>query len=289
MTPVIDEKDAQMYRQMAAESGFSDTVGSVLRDPYIKDYLKKSWYAKVLQYDGAYDPKSAMHDTIKELGKRVGLERNPVSGKVELVTNPILRQAQASVPNYAGVTLTMNDVRNDFIDRFKAVGGMVSPSIIDGLNDIVDVGPKAPVQGLFGADLKGTHTLHFFPNESYGGTQTYTVGLRSGTGKLIPLSNNYSYDFKSSLSYKDTFPKVISKLRTKRAKDVINTVGLFDPAFVQSTFENIENTRTDTSLLPLINGYNQFVSGFGGNPIDPSTLTKEEVDDFFLALKELRF
>jgi hypothetical protein len=145
------------------------------------------------------------------------------------------------------------------------------------------------VQGLFGADLKGTHTLHFFPNESYGGTQTYTVGLRSGTGKLIPLSNNYSYDFKSSLAYKDTFPKVISKLRSKRAKDVINTVGLFDPAFVQSTFENIENTRTDTSLLPLINGYNQFVSGFGGNPIDPSTLTKEEVDDFFLALKELRF
>ena len=289
MTPIIDEDDAEMYREMASNSGFSNTVGTVLKDPYIKDYLKKSWYAKVLQYDGAYDAKSAMHATIKELGKRVGLERNPVSGKVELVTNPILRQAQATVPNYAGVNITMNDVRNDFIDRFKAVGGMVNPSIIEGLNDIVDVGPNAPVQGIFGKELKGTHTLHFFPNESYGGTQTYTVGLRSGTGKLIPLSNNYAYDFKSSLAYKDTFPKVIQKLRTKRAKDVFNTVGLFDPAFVQNTFENIENTRTDTSLLPLINGYNEFVSGFGGDPIDPSTLTKEEVDDFFLALKELRF
>jgi len=289
MTPVIDSEYANMYREMASNAGLSNTVGTVLQDPYIKDYLKKSWYAKILPFKGTHDPKAAMHLTIKELGKRVGLEVNPVSGKPELVTSPILRQAQATVPNYAGVTLTMNDVRGDFIDRFKAVGGMVDKSIIDGLNDVVDVGPKAPVQGMFGADLKGTHTLHFFPNESYGGTQTYTVALRSGTGKLVPLSNNYSYNFKSSLAYKDTFPKVIEKLRTQRAKDVFNTVGLFDPAFVQNTFENIENVRSDTSLLPLINGYNEFVSGFGGDAIDPSTLTKAEVDDFFLALKELRF
>jgi len=65
--------------------------------------------------------------------------------------------------------------------------------------------------------------------------------------------------------------------------------GLMDKGLVQSTFEAMERSRTDSSLDGLINAWNAFsrVTNPSENPWSVGTISQEEKEEFFYIVDRL--
>ena len=279
LQPYITDADNQMLYQMANSAGVRNVEGMILSDPYIKQAMKSLFIGKMLKYP-QYVPAEAMRDTIREIGTRVGPQVNAYTGGLEFVTNPILPNAQATVGN-AGVTLGMDDINRDIKDIFLRTPGLTDPTIAEQIARV----DEAPMigGGLFGDPSRlGNPVLFYVPNESYGATQSYTVLLKTTAGKVIPLLEDYSYDFKRSQAY-DSFLESVDTLKSDRMKNFWSAYGLMDQSLLQSGFDSIERTRSDRSFDGLFNLYNStFRADIGQDPITP-----EEKDEFFYMLDRI--
>ena len=276
LQPYITDADNQMLYQMATSAGETNVEGMILRDPEIKQAMKSIFLGKMLKYP-QYNPVEAMRDTIRQIGTRVGAQRNAYSGNLEFVTNPILPRAQATVGN-AGITLGMDDIDRDIKDLFFNNPGIISTEISD---ELARAG-KPPMVGSGDPTRYLDSALHYIPNENYGGLQTYTVVLRTSAGKAIPLLNNYSYDFKRSKGY-ESFLKSVESLKSDRMKNFWSSYGLMDQSLLQSGFDSLERTRSDSSFDSLFNLYNStFRADIGDEPLSP-----EEKDEFFYMIERI--
>lgn len=279
LQPFITDADNQMLYQMANSAGVRNVEGMMLSDPYIKSAMKSLFIGKMLKYP-QYVPAEAMRDTIREIGTRVGPQVNAYTGDLEFVTNPILPNAQATVGN-AGITLGMDDINRDIKDMFLKTPGIINPKIAEQIARV----DEAPMVGgglLGGPSRLGNPSLFYVPNENYGATQSYTVLLKTTSGKVIPLLEDYSYDFKRSEAY-DSFLKSVDTLKSDRMKNFWSAYGLMDQSLLQSGFDSIESTRSDRSFDALFNLYNStFRADIGQDPISP-----EEKDEFFYMLDRI--
>tara|TARA_R100000479_G_scaffold103527_1_gene51678 strand:- start:288 stop:1112 length:825 start_codon:yes stop_codon:yes gene_type:complete len=268
-----------MLYQMANSAGVRNVEGMILSDPYIKSAMKSLFIGKMLKYP-QYVPAEAMRDTIRQIGTRVGPQVNAYTGGLEFVTNPILPNAQATVGN-AGVTLSMDNINRDIKDMFLKTPGLIDPKIAEQIARV----DEAPMVGgglLGGPSRLGNPSLFYVPNENYGATQSYTVLLKTTSGKVIPLLEDYSYDFKRSEAY-DSFLKSVDALQSDRMKNFWSAYGLMDQSLLQSGFDSIERTRSDRSFDALFNLYNNtFRADIGQDPISP-----EEKDEFFYMLDRI--
>lgn len=280
LQPYITDADNQMLYQMANDAGVRNVEGMILSDPYIKQAMKSLFIGKMLKYP-QYVPAEAMRDTIREIGTRVGPQVNAYTGGLEFVTNPILPNAQATVGN-AGVTLGMDDINRDIKDIFLRTPGLTDPTIAEQIARV----DEAPMIGggiiTMDPDRLTNPVLFYVPNESYGATQSYTVLLKTTAGKVIPLLEDYSYDFKRSQAY-DSFLESVDTLRSDRMKNFWSAYGLMDQSLLQSGFDSIERTRSDRSFDGLFNLYNStFRADIGQDPITP-----QEKDEFFYMLERI--
>ena len=77
--------------------------------------------------------------------------------------------------------------------------------------------------------------------------------------------------------------KSVDLLKTDRMKNFWSVYGLMDQSLLQSGFDSIERTRSDSSFDVLFNLYNStFRADIGEEPVSP-----EEKDDFFYMLDRI--
>ena len=286
MKPYITNRDNQMLYQMANKAGTMNVEGMVLSDPYIKGAMKSMFVSTMLKYPQSV-PAEVVRDVLWKLGTRVGPQVNAYTGGLEFVTNPILPNAQATVGN-ADVTISMKTINQDIKDIFLNKPGLIDDKIAEQLRR-VDEAPMIgggtaaliPFSG-FSPDRFTGSSLFYVANENYGAEQSYTVLLKTSQGKVIPLLDNYRYDFKRSESY-ESFLKSVDLLKTDRMKNFWSVYGLMDQSLLQSGFDSIERTRSDSSFDALFNLYNRtFRADIGEEPVSP-----EEKDDFFYMLDRI--
>ena len=284
----ISPEAKQMLNQIAAEGGVSNIEGAFIKDPTIKQAVMSIFYDKVSSIS-AGTPVTHMQDTIRQLGKRLGVQKNPSTGELEFVKHPILKLAQSTVPTAAGqavVSLSYKDIQNDVRDR-----------IVNSFEDRFDLlNPPTKAQEYMYQMLKdvgvekldGT-TMHFQANESFGGEPSYSVYVQDKYGRAHLVSNSYTYDFKDSKAYKETYKEVIGELKTDKAKQFWSMYGLMDKGLVQSTFESMERNRTDSSLDGLVNAWNAFsrVTNPSANPWSMNEISQEEKEEFFYIVDRL--
>lgn len=283
--PTISDEDDSMLKQMAANAGVSSIEGAVVTNPHLKQTIKNLFFNHMLKAKDAR-PETIMRDVIRRIGTRVGVETNPETGRLEFVQNPIVKQAQATVPavqfgapgavGRPVVQLSRDDINRDVVDRLLGSNVLLSQDLIENLQNI----GTGLLQDKGYRKLVSASTLFYYPNEYYGGgKQTYSVFLKDGFGKMTPLINDYSYDFKQSRGY-ESFQKAASELETDRAKKIWSVWGLLDQSLVQNGFERIEDGRSDMSLLPLVNAYNTFAETLGIPRMSDEPLTKDEIAEF---------
>lgn len=291
LQPTVSPEDQQMLNQMASNAGVSNIEGAVVTNPYLKQTIKNLFFNHMLKAKDAR-PETVMRDVIRRIGTRVGVEQNPETGRLEFVQNPIVKQAQGTVPavqfgapGVVGrpvVQLSRDDINRDVVDRFLNGNVLLSQDLITNLQNI-GTGKGQIIDGQF----IGGSSLHYYPNEYFGGgKQTYSVFLKDGFGKMTPLLNDYSYDFKQSQAY-ESFKQAASELETDRAKKIWGVWGLLDQSLVQSGFDSIERNRHDESLLPLVNAYNKFATTLGIPMMSDEPLTKQEIADFGRAIDRI--
>jgi len=283
----ISPSDKQMLNDLANEAGVSNIEGAIIKDPFIKDSIMNIFYDKVSSKSEG-SPVTHMQDTIRQIGKRIGVQKNASTGKLEFVTNPILKIAQSTVPSVAGssvVTLTNENIMSDVRDRF--VNGLT------GQFDLMKPPTKAQeyMYGMFERLNSGTldqTTMHFHANETYGGDPTYSVYLRDEYDRVHLVTDTYSYDFKDSTAYKETYQEVIGQLKTDKAKQFWSMYGLMDKSLVQSTFQSMERNRNDKSLNGLINAWNSFndATAFSISSGASGTVTAKETSGYFGRARE---
>ena len=283
--PTISDEDDSMLKQMAANAGVSSIEGAVVTNPHLKQTIKNLFFNHMLKAKDAR-PETIMRDVIRRIGTRVGVETNPETGRLEFVQNPIVKQAQATVPavqfgapgavGRPVVQLSRDDINRDVVDRLLGSNALLNQDLIENLQNI----GTGLLQDKGYRKLVSASTLFYYPNEYYGGgKQTYSVFLKDGFGKMTPLINDYSYDFKQSRGY-ESFQKAASELETDRAKKIWSVWGLLDQSLVQNGFERIEDGRSDMSLLPLVNAYNTFAETLGIPRMSDEPLTKDEIAEF---------
>lgn len=284
----ISPEAKQMLNQIASEGGVGNIEGAFIKDPTIKQAVMNIFYDKVSSVS-AGTPVTHMQDTIRQLGKRLGVQKNPSTGQLEFVKHPILKLAQSTVPTAAGqpvVSLSYKDIQNDVRDRivnsFEERFDLLNPPTKSQeymYQMLRDVGIEK---------LDGT-TMHFQANESFGGEPSYSVYVQDKYGRAHLVSNSYTYDFKDSKAYKETYKEVISELKTDKAKQFWSMYGLMDKGLVQSTFEAMERNRTDSSLDGLVNAWNAFsrVTNPSANPWSASQISQEEKEEFFYIVDRL--
>lgn len=283
--PIISDEDDSMLKQMASDAGVSNIEGAVVTNPYLKQTIKNLFFNHMLQAPNAR-PETVMRDVVRRVGKRVGVEVNPENGRLEFVQNPILKQAQSTVPavqfgapgavGRPVVQLSRDDINRDVVDRMLGSNVLLSQDLIENLQNI----GTGLLQNKGYRKLVSASTLHYYPNEYFGGgKQTYKVFLKDGFGKMTPLINDYSYDFKQSRGY-ESFQKAASELETDRAKKIWSVWGLLDQSLVQNGFERIEDGRSDMSLLPLVNAYNSFAETLGIPRMSDEPLNADEIAEF---------
>ena len=292
----ISPEAKQMLNQIAADGGVSSSEleSAFIKDPTIKQAVMNIFYDKVSNVSSG-SPVTHMQDTIRQLGKRLGVQKNPSTGALEFVKHPILKFAQSTVPTAAGqavVSLSYKDIQNDVRDR-----------IVNSFEDRFDfLNPPTKAQEYMYQMLKdvgiekldGT-TMHFQANESFGGEPTYSVYVQDKYGRAHLVSNSYTYDFRDSKAYKESYKEVISELKTDKAKQFWSMYGLMDKGLVQSTFEAMERNRTDTSLDGLFNAWNAFskattpsqILGNQPSPWSATTVSQEEKEEFFYIVDRL--
>lgn len=289
---IISDEDQQMLNQMAANAGVSNIEGAVVTNPYLKQTIKNMFFNHMLKAKDA-KPETVMRDVIRRIGTRIGVEQNPETGRLEFVQNPILKQAQATVPavqfgapgavGRPVVQLSRDDINNDILDRFLGSDAMLNKDLIENLQSV----RTGMLQDKGYGKLVSAASLHYYPNEYYGGgKQTYSVYLKDGFGKMIPLLNDYSYDFKQAEAYQ-SFKQAASELETDRAKKIWSVWGLLDQSLVQNGFDSIERNRHDSSLAPLVNAYNKFATTLGIPLMSDEPLTQAEIADFGRAVDRI--
>lgn len=292
LNPTVSPYDQQMLNQMASNAGVSNVEGAVLANPYLKQSIKDLFYGRMLKGHKNAKPETVMRDVIRQIGTRVGVELNPQTGGLEFVRNPILKQAQGTVPavqfgapGEAGrpvVQLEKADIDRAVVDMFLNSDTMLNPELIENLQNI-----GAGRLTAEGRTVLDGPSLHYSPNDYYGsGKQTYTVFMRDPYGKFVPLTTDFHYDFTKVEAY-NSFKESAASLETERAKKIWSVWGLLDQSLVQTGFESIEANRHDESLLPLVNAYNKFAKTVGITPMSNAPLTKEEIVDFGRAMQKI--
>lgn len=299
----ISPEMKQMLNQIAAQAGVGNVEGAFIKDPTIRSAVMNIFYDKVSSA-GAGSPVAHMQDTIRQIGKRIGVQQNASTGQLEFVQDPILKVAQSTVPTAAGqpvVNISMTDIANDVKDRFiNSLTGQ-----FDFLNQptkaqkhMYDMFDRLNTTGVRDEGALDQTSLHFVANERYGGEPTYSVYIQDEYQRVHLVSSSYSYDFKDSVAYKETYPEVINQLKTSKAKQFWSMMGLMDKGLVQSTFEAMERSRTDTSLDGFVRAWNklnqesmigltstgdlkQVKSPYSKEQWSVNQFTQEELDDFF--------
>ena len=273
----ISPQNKQMLNEMAAAAGVNNIEGAFIADPYIRSVMENIFYDKI---SGAiaYEPVAAMQDTIRQIGRRIGVQKNAYTGELEFVQDPILKLAQATVPvvkDTPVVVLGQSNIEFDVRDR-----------IINSFPDALSADQaklKNMLESLNSAAMEDKTTMHFYANDNYGGNTTYSVYLRDAYGKMNLLSDTYTYDFKSSTAYKETYLEVEKELKTDKAKQFWSLEGLMDKSLVQSTFEAKERARNDNSLNGIVNAWNSFndATAFSLRSGVSGTVTAKETGGYF--------
>lgn len=282
--PMITDTDNQMLYQMANEAGVGNIENAIFADPYIEDTVKRMFNNTMMRFPMA-KPEEVVRDVLGQVGKRIGIEKNPDTGLPEFKQDPILRNAQATA-GASGINLTQEDIDNhvkdlifiDNPDMFNAPNMRIREelALVGTPSGIVPGGRPAP-------------TLHYLSNETYGGKPSYTVVLKDSYGKVHELFSSFSYDFKQTKAYgmdsgKSAFDQAVSSLESSKVKRFWSAVGIMDQTQINSTFREIERARNDKSLNGLANGlvkmYNYTFGGYNLHKLDENPLTQQEVKEF---------
>lgn len=274
--PNITPEDNQMLYQMAGEAGARNIEDAIIADPVIERTIKEMFNNTMMKHPMAV-PTEVVRDVLGQIGKRVGFQKNPDTGELELRKDPILRVAQATTGN-TGITLKLEDIDNDIKDKIFA-----NPELFKEIprlrEELANVGKDMVAGGRPGP------TLHYLANETYGGEPTYAVVLKDSYGKVHELFPAYSFNFKNTKAFGDgdsqsAYNQALSSLTSERSKRVWSAIGVMDQTMINSVFRQVERRRNDRSLNGLIGIYNQTFGGYKMNYLDDAPLTETEVNEF---------
>lgn len=283
----------QMLEGMAAGTGINvdDLADVVIRDPVLRQQMKDLFFERyIYEHKLNLPAKDTMRSVFASFGTRYGFEKDPETGEVNYVRNPILRNAQATVPpiekgKHRGrpiFEVNMSMIEQDFAYRMNGVGESV-PGLLPGeyQRDMRDL--MLPEDNIYKARVR------FVANEvaAEGNIPTYSVYLTDRYGVTKLYSPSYSFQYATSHMSQD-YEKAVSHIKSNTVKNIMRIGNAFDPLLIQAQVNKYAASRNLNDLYPIIDFVNKITSATAGTGFDLSgyRLTDQDGDDF-ITMREL--
>lgn len=276
----------QMLESLASGTGIDvdELKNVVISDRDLREQMKDLFYERyIYEHKLNMKPKDTMRSVFASFGTRYGFEKDPETGQVLYVRNPILKHAQSTVPNietgkFRGkpiFTLNRDMLVQDFVYRITGVGESV-PKLLPAeyQQDMRDL--LLPEGNLYKADIR------FVANEvaAEGNIPTYSVYVTDRFGVSKMYSNSYRFDYATSHLSED-FEKAVSHIKNNTVKQIMRIGNAFDPMLVQAQINKYAKSRNKNDLYPLIDLVNTITGSTAGTGFDISDFkfSDEDADD----------
>jgi len=266
-----------------------DLKNVVIQDSELKRSMKNLFFERlVYETKLGMSPKDVMFGVFRDIGHQYGVEKDPETGVIYYKKQPILSQAQSTVPLMESGTAKGKPIfrmEHKFIEQ-DVVKGFLNPDVpesalsTDLVRDLKDVMRKD------GNPFKAH--LTFTANESIGASNdpSYTVILTDRFGNDKIISDKYKFNYHRSHLNED-FEKAYSLVKSQRVKQYMRLGGALDPFHVQNKLRAFAQSRDKRALYSIIEMVNDSVDLTEGTAFDISDfqITNQEVEDFLIAYK----
>lgn len=266
-----------------------DLKNMIIQDPELKRSMKNLFYERLIyETKLGMSPKDVMYGVFRDIGHQYGVEKDPDTGAIYYKKQPILSQAQSTVPLMESGTARGKPIfrmEHKFIEQ-DVVKGFLNPDVpesalsTDLVRDLKDVMRKD------GNPFKAH--LTFTANESIGASNdpSYTVILTDRFGNDKIISDKYKFNYHRSHLNED-FEKAYGLIKSQRVKQYLRLGGALDPFHVQNKLRSFAQARDKRALYSIIEMVNDSVDFTEGTAFDISDfqITNQEVEDFLIAYK----
>lgn len=282
----------QMLEDLASGTGIDvdDLADVVIGDRDLRKQMKDLFYERyIYEHKLGMKPKDTMRSVFASFGTRYGFEKDPETGQVLYVKNPILAHAQATIPNQEKGTfrgkpifkINRDMLVQDFAYRMGGVGEAV-PKLLPANHqqDMRDL--MLPEDNLYKANIR------FIANEvaAEGNIPTYSVYLTDRHNVTKMYSNSYRFEYATS-HLSDDYDKAMSEVKNGTVKQILRIGNAFDPMLVQAQLNKYAKSRNKNDLYPLIDLVNTITGATAGTGFDISDFRFSDEDgDDLINLRE---
>lgn len=273
----------QMLENLASSTGLEadELANVVITEPGLREQMKNMFFERYIYEHKLNMPKKdTMRSVFADFGTRYGFEKDSETGDIFYVKNPIIRNAQSTIPpvekgKFRGKPIfrvNMKMIEQDFITRMTGAAN-ADPKLLPSQyqQDFRDV--LAPDDNMHAAKLT------FVANEvaAEGNIPSYSVYLKDRFGVTKLYSKSYRFDYKTSTLSED-YERAHEAIRSQPVKRFMRIANAFDPMLVQQQMNKYAASRDSNDLTPLFDLVNGITSVTSGTAFDISDFRLDDED-----------